>query len=30
MPSGKLDGIIKLDNEEPMDALKSYIYPIIC
>jgi galactose mutarotase-like enzyme len=25
MPSGKLDGIIKLDNEEPMDALKSYI-----
>ena len=25
MPSGKLEGVIKLDNEEPMDALKSYI-----
>ena len=24
MPSGKLDGMIKLDNEEPMDSLKSY------
>jgi len=24
MPSGKLEGMIKLDNEEPMDALKSY------
>lgn len=24
MPSGKLEGMIKLDNEEPMDMLKSY------
>lgn len=24
VPGGKLEGIIKLDNEEPMDALKSY------
>ena len=24
VPSGKLEGMIKLDNEEPMDALKSY------
>jgi galactose mutarotase-like enzyme len=24
VPGGKLQGIIKLDNEEPMDALKSY------
>ena len=24
MPGGKLEGMIKLDNEEPMDALKSY------
>ncbi len=24
LPSGKMEGIIKLDNEEPMDALKSY------
>lgn len=24
MPSGKLEGMIKLDNEEPMDVLKSY------
>ena len=24
VPGGKLEGLIKLDNEEPMDALKSY------
>lgn len=24
MPGGKLEGVIKLDNEEPMDVLKSY------
>ena len=24
VPSGKLEGMIKLDNEEPMDSLKSY------
>ena len=23
VPGGKLEGMIKLDNEEPMDALKS-------
>ena len=25
VPGGKLDGIIKLDNDQPMDSLKSYI-----
>ncbi len=25
VPSGKLDGMIKLDNDEPMEALRSYI-----
>ena len=24
LPSGKMEGVIKLDNEEPMDTLKSY------
>ena len=24
VPGGKLEGMIKLDNEEPMDALRSY------